>query len=133
MVSATRLSSDRLSRDKLSGDDDSRQQDGGGRSGSLTLERVKPRLRHPRLFRVIMLNDDYTPMDFVVHVLEAFFSMSREQATRVMLQVHTEGRAVCGTYSRDVAETKAEQVNRHARLNEHPLICNIEATEYDDE
>lgn len=118
---------------RLSKDSDPWRDEGDGHGGTLALERVKPKLRHPRLYLVVMLNDDYTPMDFVVHVLETFFSMNREQATRVMLQVHTEGKAVCGTYSRDVAETKSEQVNRYARQSEHPLICSIEVAEFDDE
>lgn len=109
------------------------EHEGDGRGGALALEKARSRLQHPRLYRVVMMNDDYTPMDFVVHVLESFFGMQREQATRVMLTVHTEGKAVCGTYSRDVAETKTEQVNRYARENEHPLICNIEVAEYDGE
>ncbi len=108
-------------------------QDEGGHGGALAIERVKPKLRRPRLYKVIMMNDDYTPMDFVVHVLEAFFSMHREQATQVMIKVHTEGRAVCGVYSRDVAETKVEQVNLYSHQNEHPLLCNIEASELDDD
>lgn len=113
----------------------SRDNEGQGdklHSGALAVERAKPQLRRPRLYKVIMLNDDYTPMDFVVHILEAFFHMHREKATQVMIKVHTEGRAVCGIYSRDVAETKAEQVNVYSQQNEHPLLCNIEATEYDE-
>jgi len=74
----------------------------------------------------MLLNDDYTPMEFVVHVLEAFFTMDREKATRVMLQVHQEGKAVCGVFTRDIAETKSAQVNEYAKQNEHPLICEIE-------
>lgn len=96
------------------------------RAGTAVVERARPRLRKPRLYRVVMLNDDYTPMEFVVHVLEDFFNMNREQATRVMLKVHTEGRAVCGIYTRDIAETKAEQINQYSRENEHPLLCQIE-------
>jgi ATP-dependent Clp protease adaptor protein ClpS len=73
-----------------------------------------------------MLNDDYTPMEFVVHVLEDFFYMNRESATRIMLKVHTEGRAICGVFARDIAETKAEQINQYSLENEHPLLCQIE-------
>jgi len=120
-----------LNQVRCTGNEDEWQEE-GGRSGTLIVERAKPKLRHPRMYKVIMLNDDYTPMDFVVHVLEAFFSMPREQATHVMVKVHTEGRAVCGVYSRDVAETKAEQVNLYSHQNEHPLLCNIEAAEYDE-
>lgn len=87
---------------------------------------LKSALRKPNMYLVVMLDDDYTPMGFVVHVLEIFFSMSRDTATRTMLKVHTEGRAVCGVYTRDVAETKAEQVRQYACGNEHPLQCMIE-------
>lgn len=88
---------------------------------------AKPRLEPPRLYKVILLNDDYTPMDFVVEVLQMFFYMNRKQATRIMLQVHTEGRGVCGTFTRDVAETKVAQVVDYARENQHPLACIMEA------
>jgi len=104
--------------------DDERQDDGG-----LALEEAKPELKRPPLFKVILLNDDYTPMEFVVEVLETFFKMNREQATQIMLTVHTQGRGVCGIYTRDIAETKAAQVNQYARDNQHPLLCEIEASE----
>ena len=87
---------------------------------------AKPVLKPPSMFNVIMFNDDYTPMDFVVEVLEVFFNKGREDATRVMLSVHTAGKAVCGTYTRDIAETKALQVNQYAQENQHPLLCEIE-------
>jgi ATP-dependent Clp protease adaptor protein ClpS len=99
--------------------------------GSLAVLEDKPRLKRPPLYKVVLLNDDYTPMEFVVEVLEVFFGMSRDQATRVMLTVHVHGKGVCGIYSRDVAETKAEQVNQYAKDNEHPLVCDIEAVEED--
>lgn len=73
-----------------------------------------------------MLNDDYTPMDFVVEVLQSFFSLNGEQATRVMLTVHTEGKAVCGIYTQDIAETKATLVVEYARQHQHPLMCQVE-------
>lgn len=95
-------------------------------SSGLAVEEAKPELKAPSMYKVIMFNDDYTPMDFVVEVLETIFSMNREQATRVMLAVHTEGKAVCGIFSRDVAETKAAQVNQYARESQHPLLCEIE-------
>lgn len=98
-----------------------------GREGDLLVQEAKPALKRPPMFRVVMLNDDYTPMEFVVDVLQQFFGMGREQATRIMLTVHTEGRAACGTYPRDIAETKAAQVNRYARDHQHPLLCEIEA------
>ena len=97
--------------------------------GNLLLEEQKAELKRPSLYQVVMLNDDYTPMEFVVHVLEMFFSLDHEKATRVMLQVHTEGRAVCGVFTRDVAETKALQVIEYAQDNEHPLQCEIEVAD----
>jgi ATP-dependent Clp protease adaptor protein ClpS len=101
-------------------DDDSRQQ-GSGLNVVLLPEETK--LKPPPLYRVILLNDDYTPMEFVVEVLQTFFGMNIETATRVMLKVHTEGK---GVYPREIAETKAVQVNEHARAAEHPLLCDIE-------
>lgn len=86
----------------------------------------KPKPKTPSMFNVVMLNDDYTPMEFVVEVLETFFGQDREAATRTMLTVHTSGKAVCGTYTRDIAETKALQVNQYAQENQHPLLCEIE-------
>ncbi|ASK34239.1 ATP-dependent Clp protease adapter ClpS [Alloalcanivorax mobilis] len=96
------------------------------RQGEVTVEEAKPRLKRPPMFKVLMMNDDYTPMDFVVEVLETFFSMNREQATRVMLTVHTRGKAVCGVYPQDIAETKATQVVDYAREHQHPLMCQVE-------
>jgi len=104
-------------------DDDLRQQ-GSGLNVVLLPEETK--LKPPPLYRVILLNDDYTPMEFVVEVLQTFFGMNIETATRVMLKVHTEGKGVCGVYPREIAETKAVQVNEHARAAEHPLLCDIE-------
>ena len=97
--------------------------------GGLALQESKPELKKPPLFKVVLINDDYTPMEFVVEILESFFRMNREQATQVMLMVHTKGKGVCGIYTRDIAETKAAQVNQYARENEHPLLCEIEASE----
>ena len=102
---------------------------GSGDDGYLLLEECKPELKKPSLYKVMMLNDDYTPMEFVVHVLESFFTMDREQATRVMLQVHKDGKANCGVFTRDIAETKAAQIIEYARQNEHTLICEIEAVD----
>lgn len=101
----------------------------GDREGGLALQDAKPELKKPPLYKVVLLNDDYTPMEFVVEVLEVFFRMNREQATHVMLTVHTKGKGVCGVYTRDIAETKAAQVNQYARDNQHPLLCEIEASE----
>lgn len=99
------------------------------REGGLAVQDSKPELKKPPLFKVVLMNDDYTPMEFVVEVLEVFFRMNREQATHVMLTVHTKGKGVCGIYTRDIAETKAAQVNQYARDNQHPLLCEIEASE----
>jgi ATP-dependent Clp protease adaptor protein ClpS len=92
----------------------------------LALEEQRPKLKQPPMFKVVLLNDDYTPMEFVVYVLETFFKMDSEQATRVMLNVHTKGKGVCGIYTRDVSETKVSQVNEYARTNNHPLMCDME-------
>lgn len=103
--------------------------EGDDREGGLAVQSERPKLKRPSMYKVVMINDDYTPMEFVVETLEIFFGMDREKATRVMLTVHTQGKATCGVYSRDVAETKAAQVNQYARDNEHPLLCEIEAVE----
>ncbi|HEY6895835.1 MAG TPA: ATP-dependent Clp protease adapter ClpS [Rhodocyclaceae bacterium] len=97
-----------------------------GRGGNAALAPEKSRVKPPSLYKVLLLNDDFTPMDFVVIVLEKFFSMTREQATLVMLKVHREGRAVCGIFPRDVAATKVEQVGAFARQHQHPLACVME-------
>ena len=88
-------------------------------------QEAKPKLKRPPLYKVLLLNDDYTPMDFVVHVLEIFFSMDRKSAIHIMLEVHTQGKGICGTYTREIAETKVTQVNNYARDNEHPLLCTM--------
>jgi ATP-dependent Clp protease adaptor protein ClpS len=93
---------------------------------SIDIEEARPRIKRPPLYKVVLLNDDYTPMDFVVHVLENFFNMSRPMATRIMLQVHLQGKGVCGTFTREIAETKVAQVNGYARENQHPLLCVME-------
>src|SRR4030081_1565441 len=98
------------------------QQDGG------LLEAEKTRLKPPPLYKVLLLNDDYTPMDFVVVVLQTVFAMSREKATQVMLQVHLEVKGVCGTYTREVAAAKVDQVLGIARRHKHPLQCTMEET-----
>ena len=90
------------------------------------VEQARPRLKKPPLYKVILLNDDYTPMEFVVDVLESIFAMDREKATRVMLQVHTQGRGVCGVYTYEIAETKVAQVNSYSRQHQHPLLCTME-------
>jgi ATP-dependent Clp protease adaptor protein ClpS len=105
-------------------EDDSEHHD-----GNLAIAEQKPVLKRPQMYQVILLNDDYTPMEFVVEILETFFYMGREKATQVMLAVHTQGKGVCGVFSRDIAETKAAQVNQYARESQHPLLAEIEASE----
>ena len=95
-------------------------------SDDLAVQEAKPRLQKPRLFKVILLNDDFTPMEFVVIVLEQFFSKNREEATRIMLQVHQKGIGVCGVYSREIAEMKVQQVLAFAQEQQHPLQCTME-------
>ena len=92
----------------------------------LAVEPAKPELKQPPLYKVILLNDDYTPMEFVVRVLEGFFGLSREKATQIMLHVHTRGRGVCGVYTHEIAETKVVQVNEFSRRHQHPLLCTLE-------
>lgn len=92
----------------------------------LAVQESKPELKKPPMYKVIMLNDDYTPMEFVVHVLEKFFTLNRPTATRVMLEVHTLGKGVCGIFTHEIAETKVSQVNAYARDHEHPLLCTLE-------
>jgi len=92
----------------------------------LALQEAKPRLKRPPLYKVLLVNDDYTPMEFVVHILENFFGLDRERSTRIMLEVHTRGRGVCGVYTHEIAETKVEQVNSYSRENQHPLLCTME-------
>jgi Uncharacterized conserved protein len=90
------------------------------------VETGKPEVARPPLYQVLLLNDDYTPMDFVVTVLQQFFALDLERATQVMLHVHTRGRGVCGVYTREVAESKVAQVNEFSRMNQHPLLCTME-------
>jgi ATP-dependent Clp protease adaptor protein ClpS len=90
------------------------------------VEEERPKLKKPSLYKVVLLNDDYTPMEFVVELLELFFGQTRENATRIMLSIHTEGKGVCGIYTQDVAETKAGIVNQYSRDHQHPLLCEIE-------
>lgn len=97
-------------------------EDGAG----VATQTAKPALKPPSMYKVILLNDDYTPMDFVVDVLTLFFTMNEEKATQVMLAIHTQGRAVCGIYPRDIAETKAAQVNQYSRDNKYPLLCEVD-------
>ena len=93
---------------------------------SLATKTADPIVKKPSLYRVILLNDDYTPMEFVIYVLQTFFSYDKEKATQIMLAVHTKGKGVCGIYAKEVAETKSNQINNFAKQNEHPLVSDIE-------
>ncbi|MFQ5935170.1 MAG: ATP-dependent Clp protease adapter ClpS [Acidiferrobacterales bacterium] len=95
-------------------------------SEGLVVREAKPKLKKPDLYKVILLNDDYTPMEFVVAILEGFFRKNREEATRIMLHVHRTGIGVCGVFARDIAETKVQQVMHYAQENQHPLQCTME-------
>jgi len=98
------------------------------RESTTLLEPVAAKTKPPPLFKVLLLNDDYTPMEFVVHVLQKFFSIDSERATQIMLKVHTEGVGVCGVYPKDIALTKVDQVVDFARQHQHPLQCTMEET-----
>ena len=112
---------------RASGDDDRRDDgDGEGERGTAVITRTKPKTRKPSLYRVLLLNDDYTPMEFVIHVLERFFQKGRDEATRIMLHVHNHGVGECGIFTYEVAETKVTQVMDFARQNQHPLQCVME-------
>lgn len=97
-------------------------------SDGLALQEATPKVKKPPLYKVILLNDDYTPMDFVVHILTTIFGMDDEKATRVMLHVHIRGIGVCGVYTHEIAETKVKQVNIYSRELHHPLLCAMEKT-----
>jgi ATP-dependent Clp protease adaptor protein ClpS len=107
-------------------DTDKRGNQGGDTPGTGVVIKARPKTRKPSMYKVLMLNDDYTPMEFVVHVLERFFNKSREEATRIMLHVHRRGVGVCGVFTYEVAETKVTQVMDLARQHQHPLQCTIE-------
>ena len=89
-------------------------------------KKPRPQVKQPPLYQVVLLNDDYTPMEFVVDVLEKFFALNRPTATRIMLEVHTKGKGVCGVFTYEIAETKVAQVTTYARDNQHPLMCTLE-------
>jgi len=101
----------------------------GSEGAGLALEEARPKLRKPPLYKVVILNDDYTPMEFVVQVLKRFFGLTHDKATSVMLHVHTRGRGVAGVYTYEIAETKVILVSECARENEHPLQCTLEESE----
>ena len=92
------------------------------------VEEAPPRLKRPSLYRVILINDDYTPMEFVVQVLQNIFGLDRNTATRIMLEVHTKGKGICGVYTYEIAETKVAQVTGLAQQHQHPLLCTMEET-----
>jgi ATP-dependent Clp protease adaptor protein ClpS len=92
----------------------------------LALEEARPEVKLPPMYRVVLINDDYTPMDFVIEILQTFFRMSHDRATQVMLHVHTRGKGVCGVFTFEIAETKVAQVNEYSRQSEHPLKCTME-------
>lgn len=101
---------------------DAQEQGGTG----VVVEKARPKTRQPPLYRVVLHNDDYTPMEFVVEILLQYFSVTHEQAVQIMLTVHTRGKGVAGTYTRQIAETKVALVNDHARAHQHPLLCTME-------
>ncbi|MDP3172513.1 MAG: ATP-dependent Clp protease adapter ClpS [Polaromonas sp.] len=103
--------------------------DGANGGDSVVLERRPQKTKPPQMFQVVLLNDDYTPMEFVVEVIQEFFNKDRETATQIMLKIHLDGKGVCGVFSRDVASTKVDQVTEAARKNGHPLQCVCEPIE----
>jgi len=107
-------------------DIEKRNNDNGDGPATGVVVRAKPKTKKPSMYKVLMLNDDYTPMEFVVHILERFFSKNREEATRIMLHVHRRGVGVCGIYTYEVAEHKVTQVMDFARQHQHPLQCTLE-------
>jgi ATP-dependent Clp protease adaptor protein ClpS len=110
---------------RMANEDGTRRNNEEG-TGTSVITRVKPQTKRPNLYRVLLLNDDYTPMEFVVHVLERFFNKSREDATRIMLHVHQNGVGECGVFTYEVAETKVTQVMDFSRKHQHPLQCVME-------
>jgi ATP-dependent Clp protease adaptor protein ClpS len=112
--------------DNDDGDGGTGRGNGKGRPNTGTIVKARPKTKKPSMYRVLLLNDDYTPMEFVVHVLERFFSKSREEATEIMLHVHHRGVGVCGVFTYEVAETKVAQTIEFARRHQHPLQCTME-------
>lgn len=107
---------------------DHSDQQGGDEGFGYAVEEARPKLKKPPLYRVVLLNDDYTPMEFVVQVLQSIFGMNRSTATRIMLEVHTKGKGICGVYTFEIAETKVAQVVGLAEQHQHPLLCTMEET-----
>lgn len=112
-------------RHQMMNDDEGDRRSGDGTTTGVIVK-AKPKTKKPSMYKVLMLNDDYTPMEFVVHVLERFFQKNREEATRIMLHVHQRGVGICGVYTYEVAETKVTQVMDFARRHQHPLQCTLE-------
>jgi ATP-dependent Clp protease adaptor protein ClpS len=110
----------------MSGDRDKEFLTAQDEDRGLAIEEAPPKTKKPPLFRVVLLNDDYTPMEFVVEVLEMIFGMDRPKATRIMLEVHTKGKGVCGVFTYEIAETKVAQVSSFADQYQHPLLCTLE-------
>jgi ATP-dependent Clp protease adaptor protein ClpS len=110
----------------MSGNDDKGVRRGTAEDRGLAVEEARPKVKKPPLYSVILINDDYTPMEFVVDVLQAFFNLDRSAATRIMLEVHMKGKGVCGVFSYEIAETKVAQVSSYAQQNQHPLLCTME-------
>ena len=110
----------------LMGEENNNNDDGDPKNNTGVIEKTKQKTKKPSMYKVVMLNDDYTPMEFVIHVLERFFSKTRDEATNIMLHVHQKGAGVCGVFSFEIAETKVVQVMDSARENQHPLQCTIE-------
>src|ERR1700760_2691225 len=111
---------------KDSGDNNDDNGNGSGKPGAGPATKTRPKIKKPSLYKVLLLNDDYTPMEFVVHILEKIFNKNREQAVEIMLHVHRNGVGICGVFTYDVAETKVAQVTEFARRNQHPLQCTME-------
>jgi ATP-dependent Clp protease adaptor protein ClpS len=107
-----------------------KEEDNSGSTSTIAVLE-KPKTKKPPLYRVIILNDDYTPMEFVVYILQAIFGFNRDKAQQIMLAIHTHGKGVCGIFTKEVAETKSAQVNNFAKDNEHPLVSDIEQVEED--
>ncbi len=111
---------------EMSEQHDENEQHGDHGSYDLAVEEARPEVKQPPLYRGVLINDDYTPMEFVVEILESIFGMERTRATQVMLEVHTKGKGVCGVYNFEIAETKVAQVMGVAKQHQHPLLCTME-------
>ena len=115
-----------MSDDSVGDSDDNNFDGDGGETGTGTITRSRTSTKTPSMYRVLIMNDDYTPMDFVIHVLQKFFSKEYTEASRIMLQVHQKGAGVAGTFSYEIAETKVYQVNQYSKQNRYPLKCTME-------